>query len=253
MSQQTSRGSHAISALAAVLVSLTLVLCGASPARAMSFDLSGGGDCGKKKTEGLSVTCTSAGLSLTLSALSMISEHDLPLASGTQGSVFINGAGAGVRTLRQAGRSGRTRVHGSKKISGSGRQRDEALLLDFDSAVDASTVVLTLTKFKPHRKGPDRGDAASLYIDSPSGQVVSAQDVLDNLVRAGKKGTYTLALADLGLSGSISSIAIRATNGHFFVGKVDVGDLAPVPEPAAALLLASALAGLALLRRRARA
>jgi hypothetical protein len=220
----------------------------------MTFDLGGGGDFGAKNTNDFSLTGTNGGLSLTLSALTMISEQGLPLASGTQGSVFINGAGAGVRSPHQAGRSGRTKFRGSKQISGSGRMRDEALLMDFGTTVDASSVVLTLTRFKPHRKGPGRGDAATLYIDSPSGQVVSADDILANLVKApGKKGTYTLALADLGLSGSISSVAIRATNGHFFVGKVDVGGLAPVPEPAAALLLASALAGLALLRRRAQA
>ena len=253
MSQKSFRGSHAVSTLAVVLVSLILALCGASPARAISFDLSGGGDCGEKNTQGLSVSCTSAGLDLTLSALGTIPDQALPLAGGNPGAVFINGAGSGVRASHQAGRSGRTHFRGSKQISGSGRFQDEALSLDFGSAVDASSVVLTLTRFKAHKKGPSRGDAASLYIDSPSGQVVSPQDVLDNLVKAGKKGTYTLALADLGLSGAISSVAVRATNGHFFVVGVDVSGLAPVPEPGTALLLASALAGLALLRRRARA
>jgi hypothetical protein len=237
---------------------LSLVVTGASPARALSFDLTGGGDFGPTGTNEPSISATQAELTLELLALTMISNGDLPLTSGTPGTVFINAAGAGVKTaLLEEGRKRRS-SQGSSGISGTGEHQDEALILSFGDPVDAEAVVLTLTRFHPNGRRPSRsgqggnGDAALLYVDSSSEPIVSSEILVENLVPVpGVKGSYTLALADLDLDGSISEIAVRATNGHFLVSQVDVS-LVPIPEPATALLLASGLAALAGMRRRTR-
>ncbi len=219
------------------VISLGVVsaLAVASPASAISFDLSGGGDFGPRGTEAGQLSASAGGLTLTLTASSLIPEAGDALG-GDVGVVFIDAAGAGVRT--GAGK-------GSKEISGGGGHRDEALHFAWSMPVGTSSVALTLTKFS----GSDskKGTAAVVYVDDPTQPLLTEAMVLTLLDPViGEQDTFFLNLAGAsGLPSTLSSLSIRATNGHFLVSRIIA-----VPEPSTFAFVGAGLVGMVWAGRR---
>lgn len=231
------------------------MLAFASPASAISFDLSGGGDFGPTGTEAGQLSTTGGGLTLTLTASSLIPEA-APALAGEFGVVFIDTLGAGVRA--GVGK-------GSKEISGGGGHRDEALHFAWSMPVVTSSVALTLTRFdasdskkkgkskrkfktkskskhkSKHKSSKKKGDAAVVYLDDFTQPLLTEATVLlllDPIL--GEQDTFILNLAGApGLPSTLSSLSIRATNGHFLVSRITA-----VPQPATLALVGAGLAAM---------
>ncbi len=227
------------------------MLAFASPASAISFDLSGGGDFGPRGTEAGQLSTTGGGLTLTLTASSLIPEA-APALAGEFGVVFIDTLGAGVRA--GVGK-------GSKEISGGGGHRDEALHFAWSMPVVTSSVALTLTQFdasdskkkgkskrkfktkskSKHKSSKKKGDAAVVYLDDSTQPLLTEATVLlllDPIL--GEQDTFILNLAGApGLPSTLSSLSIRATNGHFLVSRITA-----VPQPATLALVGAGLAAM---------
>ena len=220
---------------AAALGLVLALLWTAGPARAASFDLTGGGAF-PAATQALSLQATDMGLTHTLTAISRIPDASASLEGGRSGVVYIDDAGAGVRFAQG---------WGPKHISG--EKWDEALRLSFDQLVLTESIALTFSMFEPAAPRP------FIYVGMERSPTLTDMIILAGIKPTEEKGVFVLDFADLdldalGLPDTISMLTIAAWQGAFEVARVKADVSAN--EPAALVLLGLALSGVAAIRRR---
>jgi hypothetical protein len=268
------------SCLGAVLALLLAVV----PAMAVSFEfnLLPGGDFGAAGNKGLSISAVNNGVTLTLSALTMVPDGKNEIypitaqtavaggptssATGFFGTVYIgdsakNPYGAGVQGWKWD--KNNVSPDGSTGISGSGTHEDEALVLTFSGPVSLAGAKIYFNGYDISGKDDD---SALIYIGSgvADGATPSlfTATIEANLVNV-SGSLYYLALDDPDLAWvgakptSFTQIIVRNDGGtgddgkEFYVAKFS-GETPGVPEPMTLLLIGMGLVGLAGIGRKMR-
>src|SRR3990172_8770714 len=206
--------------VSAMIIAVTAVVFSLSPepAQAIPFDMTPGGDFGPAGNKGTSISATNDGITLTLTALTLIPDGVPAISGGMAGTVFISNGkapfGAGVQTAAPSG---------SKGISGGGAHQDEALILTFSGmgSIGTDSVVLLLDDYAI------RQDGAFIYVGSPvfppgsSGPSLDVSTIESNLSCVRKLCTLDFADPDLSWTGgkppALTQIVVRAGEGHFLV------------------------------------
>ena len=239
------RGLRSAPAVGAILA--TILFCASSPASAVvmdpvHFDLTGDG-VGSEFV----FSDSASGLTLTLSARTLIPDGQDAL-NGQTGVVFIDALGAGVKF---------TLSSGSKEISGGGGHQDEALDFALSMPVVTNTVMITLTKFDldkaSKKKSKKKGDRGVVYVPPDLTMPTIGEDLfLEALMPVpGETDTFMLSFAEVlkidpsALPESLEFFSIRATDGHFLVSSFKA-----VPEPSTLGLLGMGMLGVGLARTR---
>lgn len=185
------------------------------------------------------------GGNLTLSAVTKIGQPNLP--DGMPGTIYLSNYGAGVQNLWKKG---------SKGISGTGPDGDEALVFDFTKTpIVTSSPVLFLNDFSAAY------DDTSLVVRLADGSTVNVPAAsIEGAAQRVREGAncggslYRVAFKDLReLSGKgpLSGFTVLESTGHTYV--YAVRDVQEVPEPGTMAAFALGACGLAYLRQRRRA
>ena len=229
----------------------------ASPAAAVSWDMTSTGDFGLSGDAGSGVApdpliqstlgVPPAGpVTLSLTALTSVEnggEFDLSVFTsvnpmGMPAHVFFDKEGTGVKGFDGSG---------SKEISGLGSFGDEVLIMSFDRAMDIGTTSIVLENYS------ESSDNIFIYIDNTLVPNLGSAILEAAMVNEGgdtRRINFSEASLAAALTGidTYDTLYIRAQDGHFFVGQFT----AAVPEPGTLVLIGMGFGGLVLARGRRR-
>ena len=209
----------------ATIISLVAILV--TPAWATTIDLT---------ASGLGLSSGNYGEYLVIDNVVQISAvTHIGQADEGPGTVYLNGdKGFGVKTFTGGG---------SKGISGSGGDQDEALVLDFITDVWAVSLQLGLSGYKASDDDP------IISVMLSNGNEMVFTEAHANWTAAvtllGDEKVVMDVVTLLGSNDAISSVTVTETRGHLYVNGVGCN---PVPEPATVVLLG--LGCLVLIRKR---